>query len=150
MHPYWRLLYFVGGVLTVGLAIGGLTAPDDWYQQLNKPVFNPPNWIFGPTWTLLYVAIGTVGWRLWHKGQPASLTRLWWLQLILNFSWSPVFFVLHAPEYALVLVTLLLATIIGFIALSWPRDRISALLFVPYAAWVTFAAVLNGAIWRLN
>lgn len=150
MHARWRLGGYISGVLAAGLLIGGLTAPGEWYQQLDKPFFNPPNWVFGPMWTLLYVAIGTVGWRLWRGQHGVTLTRLWWLQLALNFIWSPIFFVLHAPGYALVVVALLLITIISFISLSWRADRVAAQLFVPYAAWVAFATLLNGAIWWMN
>jgi tryptophan-rich sensory protein len=76
--------------------------------------------------------------------------RLWWAQLALNFSWSPVFFAAHRIGLALAIVLLMLATILAFIAASWRQDRMAAWLFAPYAAWVGFASVLNGAIWQLN
>lgn len=140
------LFLVVGG----GLAIGFLTAPGDWYAGLVKPSFNPPNWVFGPTWTLLYVLIAVAGWRVWRKESGGWPMRLWWAQLALNFLWTPVFFDAHRIGLALVVVLVLLGTILAFIVASWRRDRASAWLFAPYAAWVAFASVLNGAIFVLN
>lgn len=144
------LLLFVVGVLAAGLVIGGLTAPDGWYAALAKPWFNPPNWIFAPAWTVLYVLIGIAGWRVWRLPERGGALGVWIVQLALNFSWTPVFFRLHQIGAALAVVLALLVAILAFIALAWRRDRTAALLFVPYAAWVAFASTLNGAIWQLN
>ena len=95
------LLLFLCLTVGGGLAIGYLTAPGDWYAQLRKPVFNPPGWIFGPVWTVLYVVIGVVGWRLWQRDRGGRPMQLWWLQLVLNFSWTPIFFALHRIDLAL-------------------------------------------------
>jgi benzodiazapine receptor len=140
------LLLVVGG----GIAIGYLTAPGDWYAGLVKPSFNPPNWVFGPVWTFLYVLISVAGWRVWRKGSGGWSIRLWWAQLALNFLWTPMFFGAHRVGIALGIVLVLLATILTFIVASWRLDRASAYLFAPYAAWVAFASVLNGAILVLN
>jgi len=148
------LLLVVGG----GLAIGAATAPGDWYAGLAKPSFNPPGWVFGPVWTLLYILIAVAGWRVWQRERPrgrahlfrSPAMRLWAAQLVLNFLWSPVFFTAHRIDLALVIVLMLLLTVLGFIAVARTTDRLAAWLFVPYAAWVAFAAVLNGAILRLN
>ncbi|MBM3601689.1 MAG: tryptophan-rich sensory protein [Alphaproteobacteria bacterium] len=140
------LLIVVGG----GLAIGYLTAPGAWYAGLVKPTFNPPNWVFGPTWTVLYVLIAVAGWRVWCKESGDWPMRLWWAQLALNFLWTPVFFGAQRIDLALGVVLALLVAILAFIAASWRRDRTSAWLFTPYAAWVAFASVLNGAIFVLN
>lgn len=140
------LLLTVGG----GLLIGWLTLPGPWYASLNKPSFNPPNWIFGPVWTLLYILIAIAGWRVWRAGRGDWPSRLWAAQLILNFLWPALFFGLHAIALALVTIILMLAAIILFIVKTWPHERIAALLFVPYAAWVAFATALNVAIYRLN
>ncbi len=144
------LLAFLAIVLGGGLAIGIVTAPGAWYAGLIKPAFNPPNWIFAPVWTTLYVMIAIAGWRVWRQGHNSAPMQLWLVQLALNFTWSPVFFLAHRIDIALGVIVLLLITIVGFIMLTWRRDRIASVLFVPYAAWVAFASVLNGAIWLLN
>ncbi|SEB34683.1 TspO and MBR related proteins [Nitratireductor aquibiodomus] len=149
--PLLRLLpFFLILVVGGGLAIGYLTAPGPWYEALAKPAFNPPNWIFAPVWLTLYMLIAVAGARLWLRARRSGAIRLWWLQLVLNFAWSPVFFSLHMIGPALVIILLLLATVIAFIIASWRVDRLSALVFLPYAAWVLFAGLLNGAILLLN
>ena len=144
------LLLVVGG----GLLVGALTGPDAWYASLRKPSFNPPNWLFAPVWTALYVLIAIAGWRVWSRrtGTRADSLALglWWLQLGLNFLWSPIFFAAHRIDLALAVVALLLLSIIGFIATAWARDRVAALLFAPYALWVAFATALNAAFWMNN
>ena len=144
------LLLFLCLTVGGGLAIGYLTAPGDWYAQLRKPVFNPPGWIFGPVWTVLYVVIGVVGWRLWQRDRGGRPMQLWWLQLVLNFSWTPIFFALHRIDLALAVVLLLLPAVVAGIAASWRQDRVAAWLFVPYAAWVGFASLLTASIYLLN
>ncbi|MCV2891469.1 TspO/MBR family protein [Ruegeria aquimaris] len=140
------VLLVVGG----GILIGTLTAPGEWYAGLNKPPFNPPNWIFAPVWTLLYLLIAMAGWRTWEAGHPGSAMRLWGLQLGLNFLWSPAFFVAQQPWIAFIIILALLGVIVMFIRERWTADRVSALAFVPYAAWVAFAAALNLSIAVLN
>lgn len=140
------LLVVVGG----GLVIGWLTAPDEWYAQLDKPPFNPPGWLFGPVWTLLYILIAVAGWRVWRRDPAGWPMKLWWAQLLLNFAWSPVFFAAHRVGLALVVVIALLVAIVAFIAASWRQERAAAWLFVPYAAWVAFATALNASILVLN
>jgi len=148
---FWiRLAFFL--LLTVGggIAIGVVVRPDAWYAGLAKPSFNPPPWVFAPVWTLLYILIALAGARVWTAGAAASAAWLWVLQLVLNFLWSPLFFGLHAIGAALLVIIALLATILAFIATAWRGDRVAAGLFLPYAAWVGFASVLNAAIYRLN
>ena len=106
--------------------------------------------MFGPVWTVLYVLTAIAGWRVWRRDRAGMSIKLWWAQLAINFAWSPVFFVAHQTALALVVVLLLLAAILAFIAASGGEDRIAAWLFVPYAAWVTFAALLNATIVALN
>ncbi|WP_289041049.1 TspO/MBR family protein [uncultured Aliiroseovarius sp.] len=144
------LLVFVVIVIGAGSAIGTLTAPGEWYAALNKPFFNPPNWVFAPVWTLLYLMIAVAGWRVWQQPGHPALFRLWLVQMGLNFLWSPLFFALQMPGVALVVIAALLATISLFIKTAWPLDRVSGLLFIPYAAWVGFASALNAAIFFLN
>jgi tryptophan-rich sensory protein len=144
------LILFLALVLGGGTIIGMATAPGPWYAALEKPSFNPSGWIFAPVWSALYVTIAVAGWRVWSRARDSAAMRLWWAQLALNFIWSPVFFAAHRIDWAFGVILLLLAAILGFIATAWRRDRIAALLFLPYAAWVAFAAVLNAALWRLN
>ncbi len=135
----------VGG----GFLIGTASRPDDWYRALEKPWFNPPDWVFGPTWSVLYVLIAVAGWRVWRSGHRKALVA-WGVQMALNFLWPPIFFNAHATLAALVVILGLLGSILVFLARAGLRDRVAFWCFVPYAMWVAYAALLNGAIWRLN
>jgi len=137
-------------VLGGGLLIGYATLPGAWYASLVKPPFNPPNWVFGPAWTLLYVLIAIAGWRTWRREPTGAALKVWGVQLILNFAWSPTFFGAKMMGPALVVIVCLLASIVLFIASVWNRDRLSGWLFAPYAAWVAFATVLNASLLGLN
>lgn len=140
------LVLVVGG----GLLIGVLNRPDDWYLSLSKPGFTPPNWIFAPVWTALYVVIAIAGARIFIDHRGSAAMRLWWAALLLNFAWSPLFFGLHEPALAMIVIFGLIVAILLFIAFSWRSDRMSAILFLPYLAWTSFASVLNAAIVALN
>lgn len=140
------ILLAVGG----GLLIGVFTGPGAWYQALAKPSFNPPGWVFAPVWTALYILIAIAGWRVWQADRSGTAMKLWWLQLVLNFLWSPVFFSMQSIGGALAVILALLVAILAFIAAAWNTDRLAAWLFVPYLAWVAFASLLNGAIRVLN
>ena len=124
--------------------------PGRRHAGLNKPAFNPPPWLFGPVWTVLYVLIAIAGWRIWHSERNGQAMQMWGAQLALNFLWSPIFFGAHQIGLALIIIMMLLAMTLGFIATAWRLDRAAACLFVPYAAWVGFASLLNGAIWMMN
>jgi tryptophan-rich sensory protein len=150
MNRTFSLILFLLLVVGGGLAIGFLTAPGEWYAALAKPAFNPPNWLFAPVWTILYVLIAVAGWRVWRRDAGGWAMRLWWAALVLNFLWSPTFFTAHAIGAALAVILLLLVTILAFIATAWRQDRAAAWLFIPYAAWVAFASALNAAILTLN
>ena len=150
MRDLRSIVLFILVVLGGGIVIGTMTAPGDRYSNLNKPFFNPPAWIFAPVWTLLYLGIAIAGWRVWRRDGETVLWRLWIIQMGLNFFWSPVFFVAQQPVLALVVIITLLSAILAFIAVGWRNNRIAALLFVPYAAWVGFATALNAAILLLN
>ncbi|MCQ8782868.1 TspO/MBR family protein [Mangrovibrevibacter kandeliae] len=139
------LLLTVGG----GLAIGYSIQPGSWYAGLAKPFFTPPNWLFAPAWTILYVLVAIAGWRVWRVA-AGTATRLWALQLALNFLWTPVFFGLHRMGAGLAILLLLLVTILGFVRTAFSADRIAALLFLPYALWVAYASALNAALYILN
>jgi tryptophan-rich sensory protein len=150
MRGLTGLAVFVILVIGTGFAIGFLNVPGGWYAGLNKPWFNPANWIFAPVWTVIYLLIAIAGWRTWNLDPRAPAMRLWFAQMALNFLWSPTFFSLHWTGVALAIILSLFAAILAFIAWQWERDRISSLLFVPYAAWIGFASILNLAIVNLN
>ena len=124
-----------------------------WYQTLVRPRFAPPNWVFGPVWTLLYALMAVAAWRVWlAAGGPLRTQGLWLftLQLAMNLAWSWIFFHRHAMGAALAEIAALWV-LIGATTLVFARiDALAAWLMAPYWAWVTFAAVLNGAYWRLN
>ena len=143
-------LGFLGLVMGGGILIGTLTAPGEWYAALNKPSFNPPNWIFAPVWTTLYVLIAMAGWRQYEADKTSRSMKLWLAQLGLNFLWSPAFFVLQMPWLAFVVISALLLVILLFLREVWTRDRIAAMAFLPYLAWVGFACALNLSIALLN
>lgn len=140
------------GVSALGalLTMQSVTA---WYPTLNKPAFNPPDWVFGPVWTLLYLMIALAGWRVWRaRGFAGALLAMsaYAVQLALNLAWSFIFFRGRMIGFALAEIVLLLAAI-GVNAMLFRRvDRVAGWLLVPYAAWVAFAGVLNFALWRLN
>ena len=150
MMPNVALVFFL--ILTVGggLLIGFLVRPGEWYAKLTKPWFTPPNRIFAPVWTLLYVIIAVAGWHTFMRDPSGAAMIVWIIALALNFFWSPVFFGAKRPTAALAVILALLVLILAFIGLSWAYDGLSALLFTPYAVWVAFAAALNAEICRLN
>jgi tryptophan-rich sensory protein len=118
-----------------------------------KPPFNPPDWIFAPVWTALFFMMALAAWRVWRRGglrQARSALTLFVVQLALNLAWSVMFFGMRAIGAALVEIVLLLVAILATTLAFWRRDRVAGMLFMPYAAWVAFATVLNAALWRLN
>ena len=133
-------------------AFGALFTPGEWYEQLAKPSWNPPSWLFGPVWTVLYAMIAVSGWLIWKRGSVSSRTALiaWGVQLALNAAWSWIFFGLHRMGAALVEILLLWVAILVTIVLFWRLRRLAAALLVPYLLWVTFAATLNWKLWQLN
>lgn len=152
---WWALLGFL--VLCFGVAgvAGWMTRPEigGWYASIRKPSWNPPNWIFGPVWTTLYAMIAVAGWLVWQTEAGPQRSRVLWLfaiQLALNFLWTPLFFTLHRPGLAAVEIALLWIAIGAFALAAWQVSRTASLLFVPYWAWVSFAAVLNLTIWQMN
>ena len=138
-------------VLLIGGTIGALNVPDEWYRSLAKPAFNPPDWVFGPVWTILYAMIGYAGYRTWRGFGALSLPfGLWALQMALNFAWTPIFFSLNSLPWASIEIGAFLAAVLAYMAVIYPRDRTSFWLFTPYLAWVAFASVLTWTIWSMN
>jgi tryptophan-rich sensory protein len=141
-------------VLCFGTAALGNTATErsvlEWYPTLQKPSWTPPNWIFGPIWTVLYGMMAVAGWLAWRDERSRSTTVVFLVQLLLNGAWSWLFFGLRRPDLAFAGVVLLWLAILATIAAFWKISRLAVILFVPYLAWVTFAAYLNLAVVRLN
>ena len=134
-------------------AIGGFFMPGAWYATLKKPSWNPPNWIFGPVWTVLYATMAVAAWIVWKRGGFAGqrfALSLFLMQLLLNALWSPLFFGLRNPGLAFVNIVLLWLAVLATVFAFWKTRPLTGALLVPYLAWVTFASVLNFALWRLN
>ena len=127
--------------------------PGAWYATLNKPSWNPPAWIFGPVWTLLYLSMAIAAWWVWRQGGWKHQSRalgLYVVQLGLNAIWTPLFFGLHRPGWAFVEILLLLAAVVATTRAFWKTSGFAGALLVPYVLWVSFASVLNGTLWCLN
>lgn len=153
-----RLIISIAIPLAAGSIAGIVTSRNvtTWYPQLNKPSFNPPNWLFGPVWTILYIMMGISLYLLWSKSinrsQPAKQKALilFFIQLALNFIWSFLFFQWHMVGLALVDICLLWLLIVACLVVFPKISKPAAWLFIPYLLWVSFATVLNAAIYILN
>ncbi|WP_395661202.1 TspO/MBR family protein [Aestuariivirga sp.] len=150
----WLVLAgFIVLCLTTGGIGGFATQPsiDGWYRLIAKPWWTPPDWVFGPVWTLLYIMIAVAAWLVWKTGdrvRPAMV--LFGVQLALNLLWSLLFFGARSPGMALVEVVFLWSAVLFTMLAFFGRQTTAGWLFVPYLAWVSFAAVLNFAIWSMN
>ena len=148
-----RALAVVGFVVATLLAagIGGLFMPGQWYEELAKPGWTPPGWVFGPVWAILYFLIAVAGVIGWNAPTVRPRATAWWAaQMVLNGAWSWAFFGLQSPGIALAVIAGMLITIVGFIVTCWRDARAASWLFVPYLAWVSFAGLLNLAIFWMN
>lgn len=132
---------------------GSLFPPGDWYAALAKPAFTPPDWVFAPVWTALYLLMALAAWLVWKDGGWAGAgpaLTLFLVQLALNAQWSYLFFGLHRPDLALFDILALWLALLGTVAAFWRRRPLGGGLLLPYLLWVSFAAVLNFCLWRLN
>jgi len=130
-----------------------MTSVKTWYVTLNKPSFNPPGWVFGPVWTMLYAMMGVSLFLIVRNGgifDNFSLVIIFAIQLVLNFLWTSIFFALKSPFWAFIEISLLWIFIMICIIKFFPVSKTASLLLIPYIAWVSFAGVLNFFIWRLN
>jgi tryptophan-rich sensory protein len=149
----WLILAgFVAAVGLVAAAGGAATGPAvrDWYPALAKPAWTPPGWVFGPVWTILYGMMAVAAWLVWRRSGWNWALAWFTVQLGLNGLWSPVFFGLQKLGWSVIVIGLLWIAIAGTLVAFWRKRLLAGLLLAPYLAWVTFAAVLNIAIWRLN
>jgi tryptophan-rich sensory protein len=156
-RPSARLQAFaLIGWLALCFAAAGTAAfvsIDGWYEALQKPTWNPPPWVFGPAWTVLYISMAVAAWLVWREGGWKTQGRalgLFVVQWALNALWTPLFFGLHRPGLAFAEITILWLVLAATLAAFWRVNKVAGALLVPYLAWVSFAAALNFAIWRLN
>ncbi|MBN1273042.1 MAG: tryptophan-rich sensory protein [Candidatus Aminicenantes bacterium] len=150
------LLFFI--LISQGAGVIGsiftVRSINTWYEGLNKPTFNPPNWIFGPAWTLLYLAMGIAAYIVWRNGWSKREVKValivFAFQLVLNALWSIIFFGMRAPLAGFIEIFFLWAAILATLILFWRISLAAGLLLLPYIGWVSFAALLNYYLWRLN
>jgi len=148
----WALAGFIG-VCFLAAFVGGratMNSVGEWYPTLAKPSWNPPSWLFGPVWSLLYLMMGIAAWLVWRRGESSGAMVIFGIQLVLNVAWSLLFFGWRNPLAGLVDIVLLWIAIV--ITMIWFArvDRVAGWLFAPYLAWVSFATMLNFTLWRLN
>lgn len=154
-YPKLALVLWIAVVLGLGSSMALFFGPDAWFQSLAKPTWNPPNWLFGPVWTVLYILIGISAWIIRRSTSCSASDRshamlLFWLQLLLNLAWTPIFFGLHQPVTAFIEICILWLAAL-WTALAFGKISSTAgYLLIPYLAWVSFALLLNGTIWLLN
>lgn len=150
----WLVL---GGLILLCLAVGGIGgaassgAIDGWYRMIAKPSWTPPDWVFGPVWTVLYIMMAVAAWLVWKTGdrvRPAMV--LFFVQLVLNLAWTFLFFNAQSPGLALVEIVFLWLFVAATMLAFFGRHSTAGWLFVPYLAWVSFAGILNAAIWMMN
>jgi len=138
----------------VAAAIGSIfTTPQipGWYAGLAKPWFAPPNWVFGPAWTILYILMAIAAWLVWKQPKDTKgALILFFSQLALNFAWSFLFFGARSPWLGLIGVAFMLAAVAITTVVFWRITKPAGMLFIPYLAWTAFAAFLNLTIWRMN
>jgi benzodiazapine receptor len=147
------LLFFLIITCFVGAAGSVFTSPEipTWYAALKHPAIAPPNWMFAPVWTTLYVVMAVAAWRVWRKtGSHALEMKAFAIQLALNLGWSIIFFGQHRIGAALIEIAVLDLAALATAILFFRRDRLAGLLFLPYLGWMVFATLLNHAFWKLN
>ena len=146
------LLPFLVACFAVALS-GAVFRPGNWYEHLAKPWWRPPNWLFGPAWTVLYICIAVSGWLVWRQvgitGAPGAFA-VYAVQLLLNAGWSAFSFGLRRLDLAFGELILLWLSIAANIAVFAPISSAAAILLMPYLAWVSFAGVLNFTLWQMN
>ena len=157
MNQSKLLKLFASLALPLGLgAIAGLftaEAVPEWYSSLNRPSFNPPNWLFGPVWTVLYLLMGFSFFIIWKQSpgkERSQATFAFLVQMALNFSWSFIFFYYNLIGFALIEIIVLWISIVIMIVLFYKIKPIAAYMNIPYLLWVTFAAILNAGYYFLN
>ncbi|MHC4940102.1 MAG: TspO/MBR family protein [Planctomycetota bacterium] len=152
MHSWFVAALWV--LLSFAPALSGLgAAPGDWYASLEKPPWTPPNWLFGPVWTTLYLLMGVAAWLVWRNAgwsDGGAALGLFCAQLVVNAAWTPIFFRWHEMGWALACIVLLWVLVAATILAFRRHSATAAGLLVPYVLWLTLATALNLQLWRLN
>jgi len=146
------LAVFIAWSFSAGIIGGYLNRNSDptWYDGLAKPAFNPPGWVFGPVWSVLYLLMGVSAWLVWCRKGAGLELLLFAIQWSLNALWTVLFFTMQSPSLAFAEIIVLWVSATATALAFWRANRLAGYLFVPYILWLTFAAVLNGSIWWLN
>ena len=146
-------LFFILLITFIASAIGGFTTAsfkEPWYSEIILPSFNPPNWVFGPVWTTLYVMMSIAIWKIWINSFDANILKLYFVHLFFNSTWSIVFFGFHQIGLALINLVIILIFIIWLMKNYLIRDKVSFYLMIPYLLWSCYALILNSSIFVLN
>lgn len=154
-NPWLTFALFAGICFSVAAAGSVWTSKSvrTWYVRLQKPSFNPPGWVFGPVWAVLYFSMALSVWLVWRNAGwniPRTAFMLFFIQLGFNLAWSGLFFGLHCPGLAFIDILALLAAVVATAIAFRTFSEVAFWLMIPYAAWVCFASLLNLEIWRLN
>ena len=150
------LFFFISLCLIFGNGLGGyftFISVETWYQTLNKPSFNPPDWVFGPVWTTLYILMGISVWLVWKRKPSADRTigiRIFWVQLFFNILWTYIFFGIQKIGLSFLEIIFLIFLIFSNIIYFLKIDKIAGYLLIPYLIWVLYASILTYNIWILN
>ena len=149
-------LYSLGGFVLANFIAampGGIFRPGEWYESLNKPSWRPPNWLFAPVWSVLYIMISVAGWLVWRDAVPGELMLpmvIYGVHLCLNFAWSAFFFGLKRPDWAFFEIIALWLSIVATMVAFYAVNPLSTYLLIPYLLWASFAGYLNFVMWQLN
>ncbi len=156
INNFGKLIISVLVCLSAGFIGSAFTTPSipNWYATLNKPSFNPPNWLFAPVWTTLFILMGIAAFLIWRKGLKKKGVKnaliIFLIQLVFNTLWSFLFFKFHSPFWALVDIAVLWALILLSLIKFWKINKAAGILLIPYLLWVSFASILNYFIYKLN
>ena len=155
LKNYFSLIIWTSLVVSVGFIIGYLTKPSisTWYNQLNKSILTPPDYVFPIAWSILYTFIGICGWLIWSNRSFQRLKLIksaYMTQLLLNWSWPPLFFRYHFTDISMVVLILMNIFVASIIYLSYNKIKLVSWLMIPYLAWILFASYLNFCIWLNN
>ena len=146
-------MVFILIITFIASAIGGFTTAsfkEPWYSEIALPTYNPPSWVFGPVWTVLYILMSIAIWRIWSKFFYENILKIYFIHLFFNGLWSIIFFGFHKPIIALIDLIIIVGLVI-YLTLQYKKfDKISFYIMIPYMLWVMYAFVLNFSIVILN